>query len=92
MAPETASRLTVATWQAGSSIARLPRGIGAVRPHLEHVDNVPLLVSLFTDSTPDTAREMYLHPDGGTLAKVHYGRKLRLSKLAPKPKPPAKKK
>jgi WD40 repeat protein len=41
---------------------------------------------------PDTAREMDLHPDGVMLATVHYGRKLRLSKLAPKPKPPPKKK
>jgi len=35
---------------------------------------------------------MDLHPDGVTLATVHYGRKLRLSNLAAKPKPPAKKK
>jgi len=41
---------------------------------------------------PDTAREMDLHPDGVTLATVHYGKRLRLSKLTPKPKPPAKKK
>ena len=41
---------------------------------------------------PDTARGMDMHPDGVTLATVHYGRKLRLSKLAPKPKPPPKKK
>ena len=29
-----------------------------IRQHIDHVDNVPLLVSLFTSSTPDTSREM----------------------------------
>ncbi|UYV80595.1 KIAA0195 [Cordylochernes scorpioides] len=38
--------------------AKLPKGIRAIRPHLVSVDNVPLLVSLFTDCTPDTTREM----------------------------------
>lgn len=38
--------------------ARLPKGINQVRPHLERVDNVPLLVPLFTDCTTDTIREM----------------------------------
>ncbi len=38
--------------------ARLPKGIDQVRPHLEYVDNVPLLVPLFTDCTTDTIREM----------------------------------
>ena len=38
--------------------ARLPKGIDQVRPHLEGVDNVPLLVPLFTDCTTDTIREM----------------------------------
>ena len=31
--------------------AQLPRGINQIRPHLEGVDNVPLLVNLFTDCT-----------------------------------------
>ena len=39
--------------------ARLPHGIEAIREHLQKVDNVPLLVSLFTDSTPDTINEMF---------------------------------
>jgi magnesium-transporting ATPase (P-type) len=39
-------------------ISKLPRGIPAIRRHLREVDNVPLLVSLFTDCTPKTAREM----------------------------------
>ncbi len=38
--------------------AQLPSGIDAIRPHLELVDNVPLLVSLFTDSTPITNQKM----------------------------------
>ncbi|CAB3988135.1 Hypothetical predicted protein [Paramuricea clavata] len=38
--------------------AKLPRGIINIRPHMENVDNVPLLVPLFTDCTPQAAREM----------------------------------
>lgn len=38
--------------------AQLPRGIENIRPHLEKVDNVPLLVNLFTDCTPETTKEM----------------------------------
>ncbi|XP_072029353.1 LOW QUALITY PROTEIN: transmembrane protein 94-like [Amphiura filiformis] len=38
--------------------AKLPRGIENIRPHLEKVDNVPLLVPLFTDVTHATTREM----------------------------------
>lgn len=30
--------------------AQLPHGLAAIRRHLEEKDNVPLLVSLFTDS------------------------------------------
>ncbi|KAG8446140.1 hypothetical protein GDO86_013849 [Hymenochirus boettgeri] len=41
-----------------SNRAKLPRGIHQVRPHLQNIDNVPLLVPLFTDCTPDTMREM----------------------------------
>lgn len=41
-----------------SNRAKLPEGIENIRPHLENVDNVPLLVSLFTDCTPDTTCEM----------------------------------
>lgn len=36
----------------------MPCGVASIRSHLEHVDNVPLLVSLFTDSTPKAALEM----------------------------------
>ncbi|XP_023719863.1 transmembrane protein 94 isoform X3 [Cryptotermes secundus] len=41
-----------------SNRAKLPRGIDKIRPHLEQIDNVPLLVSLFTDCTPSATREM----------------------------------
>lgn len=32
--------------------AKLPRGIENILPHIEQVDNVPLLVPLFTDCDP----------------------------------------
>lgn len=38
--------------------ARMPHGIEAIKAHLETVDNVPLLVSLFTDATPLSVRQM----------------------------------
>ncbi|TYZ67286.1 hypothetical protein PybrP1_007223 [[Pythium] brassicae (nom. inval.)] len=38
--------------------ARLPHGVEAIKRHLEEVDNVPLLVSLYTDSSPETISEM----------------------------------
>ncbi|XP_074647794.1 transmembrane protein 94-like isoform X2 [Tubulanus polymorphus] len=38
--------------------AKLPKGIENIRPHLQSVDNVPLLVSLFTDCTHNTTTEM----------------------------------
>ena len=41
-----------------SNRAQLPRGIENIRPHLETMDNVPLLVSLFTDCVPATTKEM----------------------------------
>nr|XP_039265833.1 transmembrane protein 94-like isoform X1 [Styela clava] len=41
-----------------SNRAKLPRGIKNIVPHIENVDNVPLLVPLFTDATPETASEM----------------------------------
>lgn len=39
-------------------LARMPHGIEAIKHHLQHVDNVPLLVSLFTDATPETIDSM----------------------------------
>ena len=41
-----------------SSLVRLPHGVDDVRRHLEEVDNVPLLVSLYTDVTKKTAADM----------------------------------
>ncbi|XP_075033961.1 transmembrane protein 94 isoform X2 [Mixophyes fleayi] len=41
-----------------SNRAKLPRGIHQVRPHLQNIDNVPLLVPLFTDCTSETMCEM----------------------------------
>ncbi|XP_048869215.1 transmembrane protein 94-like [Brienomyrus brachyistius] len=38
--------------------AKLPKGMQNIRPHLENVDNVPLLVPLFTDCTRQTMCEM----------------------------------
>ena len=38
--------------------AKLPKGIENIRPHLKEVDNVPLLVSLFTDCTPEATSSM----------------------------------
>lgn len=41
-----------------SNRAKLPRGIDKIRPHIELIDNVPLLVSLFTDCNTMVTREM----------------------------------
>ncbi|KAG6454754.1 transmembrane protein 94 isoform X2 [Manduca sexta] len=41
-----------------SNRAKLPRGIENIRPHIEQVDNVPLLVSLFTDCTARSVQLM----------------------------------
>lgn len=38
--------------------AKLPRGIQNIEPHIQNVDNVPLLVSLFTDCSPEATQEM----------------------------------
>lgn len=38
--------------------AQLPSGIENIRPHLENIDNVPLLVNLFTDCDQHTTRAM----------------------------------
>jgi hypothetical protein len=38
--------------------AKLPHGVQDVKKHLKEVDNVPLLVSLYTDATKKSTREM----------------------------------
>ncbi|CAG9824590.1 unnamed protein product [Phaedon cochleariae] len=61
---QSLSNLTESTEQSApinfdmSNRAKLPRGIDKIRPHIELIDNVPLLVSLFTDCTPDVTKEM----------------------------------
>ena len=39
-------------------LAHMPHGIEAIKTHIQNVDNVPLLVSLFTDATPVSVRQM----------------------------------
>ena len=48
----------VSTYADWTINAKLPHGIVNVRKHLEEVDNVPLLVSLFTDATKESSMEM----------------------------------
>ena len=38
--------------------ARMPHGVEAIKKHLKEVDNVPLLVSLYTDATASTTQSM----------------------------------
>lgn len=38
--------------------AKLPRGVAAIRPHLEHVDDIPLHVSLFAECSTAASAEM----------------------------------
>lgn len=46
---------TYADWDVN---AKLPHGVEEVKKHLQEVDNVPLLVSLYTDATKRTTAEM----------------------------------
>lgn len=46
---------TYADWDVN---ARLPHGVADVKRHLKEVDNVPLLVSVFTDVTKHTTAEI----------------------------------
>ena len=57
MASEDCSDGSLETFGHGNR-AQLPAGIDAIRPHLDKMDNVPLLVSLFTDCTPASTRQM----------------------------------
>ena len=38
--------------------ARLPRGIAAIKDHLQNVDDIPLHVSLFAEASPNSITEM----------------------------------
>ena len=46
---------TYADWDVS---AKLPLGVDEVRKYLEEVDNVPLLVSLYTDTTKERTKQM----------------------------------
>jgi hypothetical protein len=56
-------------------LARMPHGIEAIRQHLKTVDNVPLLVSLFTDATPETIQSMIeiFRENGETVLSIGSG-------------------
>lgn len=56
--PDTCSEVSTAVQFDIANRAKLPKGIENMRAHIENVDNVPLLVSLFTDCTPSASREM----------------------------------
>ncbi|OQR73359.1 hypothetical protein BIW11_09782 [Tropilaelaps mercedesae] len=56
--PDTCSEVSTAVQFDIANRAKLPKGIENMRAHIENVDNVPLLVSLFTDCTPAASREM----------------------------------
>merc|ERR1711988_493632 len=54
-----ASKGTEATdYLTDNSPAKLPIGIQSIRYHIEHIDNVPLLVSMFTDCVRQDVQEM----------------------------------
>ena len=51
--------------------ARLPRGIGAIRPHLESVDDIPLHVSIFAECNGQNSAEMMeIYQESGELVSV----------------------
>lgn len=50
--------------------AKLPHGIESVKRHLKEVDNVPLLVSLFTDVTKETTMQMVRSNRVGTVTRM----------------------
>ena len=51
--------------------AHLPHGIQEIRHHLDNVDDVPLLVKLFTNSSPSTVRDMlHVMQDHGEIVCV----------------------
>lgn len=52
--------------------AKLPHGIESVKRHLKEVDNVPLLVSLYTDVTKVTTRQMVRNTEIRGFHKMSY--------------------
>ncbi|KAH9257301.1 hypothetical protein BASA81_004458 [Batrachochytrium salamandrivorans] len=64
----TASEVAVA-WELK---ARLPRGLAAIRAHIQSVDDVPLRVSVFTEASPDTTSGMIqIMREWGEVAAVY---------------------
>ncbi|XP_003739856.1 transmembrane protein 94 [Galendromus occidentalis] len=55
---DTCSEVSTAVQFDIANRAKLPKGIQTMRSHIENVDNVPLLVSLFTDCTTAATKEM----------------------------------
>ncbi len=51
-------RMTSTNYTDWDVMAQMPHGIEAIKRHLYEVDNVPLLVSLYTDATADTVKQM----------------------------------
>lgn len=51
--------------------ARLPRGVSAIRPHLQHVDDIPLHVSIFAECEPAASAEMIkIYQEAGEVVGV----------------------
>ena len=51
--------------------ARLPRGIKAIRPHLEDVDDIPLHVSIFAECNDQNSSEMIkIYQEAGEVVSV----------------------
>lgn len=51
--------------------ARLPRGIQAIRPHLESVDDIPLHVSIFAEcNSQNSAEMMKIYQEAGEVVTV----------------------
>ena len=51
--------------------ARLPHGVESIRKHLQTVDNVPLLVSLYTDATPHKYAHTFTYTHSHTYTHIH---------------------
>jgi hypothetical protein len=51
--------------------ARLPHGVSAIRPHLQHVDDIPLHVSIFAECEPSACAEMIqIYQEAGDVVGV----------------------
>eukprot|EP00002_Diphylleia_rotans_P025696 TRINITY_DN5088_c0_g1_i10.p1 TRINITY_DN5088_c0_g1~~TRINITY_DN5088_c0_g1_i10.p1 ORF type:complete len:418 (+),score=52.08 TRINITY_DN5088_c0_g1_i10:285-1538(+) len=61
---------------------RLPRGVENVRKHIDEVDNLPLLIQLFSGCTPSSTKEMIdIYQEHGDVV-CHIGSSLRVENLA----------